>query len=25
VPFDDVTSGRWPVPGICPHCGRGPG
>lgn len=24
VPFDDVTSGRWPVPGTCPHCGRGP-
>jgi hypothetical protein len=22
--FDDVTSGRWPVPGTCPHCGRGP-
>jgi DNA-binding XRE family transcriptional regulator len=22
VPFDDVTSGRWPVPGTCPHCGR---
>ena len=24
VPFDDVTSGRYPVPGTCPHCGRGP-
>ncbi len=22
APFDDVTSGRWPVPGTCPHCGR---
>ena len=25
VPFDDVTSGRYPAPGTCPHCGRGPG
>jgi hypothetical protein len=24
VSFDDVTSGRYPVPGTCPHCGRGP-
>jgi hypothetical protein len=24
VPFDDVTSGRYPAPGTCPHCGRGP-
>jgi hypothetical protein len=24
VPFDDVVTGRWPVPGTCPHCGRGP-
>ena len=24
VPFDEVTSGRWPVPGTCPHCGRMP-
>lgn len=24
VSFDDVTSGRWPVRGTCPHCGRGP-
>ena len=24
VPFDDVVKGRWPVPGMCPHCGRGP-
>ena len=24
VPFDDVTTGRWPVAGTCPHCGRGP-
>jgi len=23
VPFDDVTSGRYPVKGTCPHCGRG--
>jgi hypothetical protein len=22
--FDDVVTGRWPVPGTCPHCGRGP-
>ena len=22
VPFDDVTSGRYPVLGTCPHCGR---
>ena len=24
VSFDDVTSGRYPVKGTCPHCGRGP-
>lgn len=24
VPFDDVTAGRYPVKGTCPHCGRGP-
>lgn len=24
VPVDDVLSGRFPVPGACPHCGRGP-
>lgn len=23
VPFDDVVKGRWPAPGMCPHCGRG--
>jgi hypothetical protein len=23
VPFDDVTSGKYPVAGTCPHCGRG--
>ena len=22
VPFDDVTSGRYPVKGACPHCGH---
>jgi hypothetical protein len=22
VSFDDVTSGRWLVKGMCPHCGR---
>ncbi len=22
VGFDDVVSGRWPVLGTCPHCGR---
>lgn len=21
---DDVLAGRWPAPGTCPHCGRGP-
>jgi DNA-binding XRE family transcriptional regulator len=25
VPFDDVTGGRYPVKGTCPHCGHGPG
>lgn len=24
VTFEDVTSGRFPSPGTCPHCGRGP-
>jgi transcriptional regulator with XRE-family HTH domain len=24
VPFDDVVEGRWPVKGMCPHCGNGP-
>ncbi len=24
VPFDDVTSGKYPIRGTCPHCGRGP-
>jgi hypothetical protein len=24
VPFDDVTSGRYPVKGMCPHCGHVP-
>lgn len=24
VSLDDVTSGRFPSPGTCPHCGRGP-
>jgi DNA-binding XRE family transcriptional regulator len=24
VPFDDVVSGRYPLDGACPHCGRGP-
>lgn len=24
VPFDDFTSGRYPVPRTCPPCGRGP-
>jgi len=22
VAFDDVTAGRYPVRGPCPHCGR---
>jgi hypothetical protein len=22
VSFDDVTSGRYPAPGTCPHCGH---
>ena len=24
VPVDDLLSGRYPPPGTCPHCGRGP-
>jgi hypothetical protein len=24
VPFDDVVAGKYPVEGMCPHCGRGP-
>ena len=24
VPFDDVVTGKYPVKGTCPHCGRGP-
>ena len=24
VPFDDVVTGKFPVKGMCPHCGRGP-
>lgn len=24
VPVDDVLAGRYPPPGACPHCGRGP-
>ena len=24
VPFDDVATGRYPVKGTCPHCGRCP-
>lgn len=24
VPFDDVVAGKYPVKGMCPHCGRGP-
>jgi hypothetical protein len=23
VPLEDVLAGRWPKPGMCPHCGRG--
>lgn len=23
VAFDDVVTGRYPVKGTCPHCGRG--
>jgi DNA-binding XRE family transcriptional regulator len=22
VPLEDVLGGRWPVEGMCPHCGR---
>ena len=22
VPFDDVVTGRYPVKGMCPHCGH---
>jgi hypothetical protein len=24
VGLDDVLAGRWPVKGMCPHCGQGP-
>lgn len=24
VSVDDVLAGKFPVPGTCPHCGRGP-
>jgi len=24
VPFDDVIAGKYPPPGMCPQCGRGP-
>ena len=24
VPVDDLLTGRFPPPGACPHCGRGP-
>jgi hypothetical protein len=24
VPVDDLLGGRYPPPGTCPHCGRGP-
>ena len=24
VPVDDILCGRFPPPGACPHCGRGP-
>jgi hypothetical protein len=23
VPVEDILSGAWPKPGMCPHCGRG--
>ena len=23
VPVEDVLSGAFPKPGVCPHCGRG--
>lgn len=23
VPLEDVLSGAWPKPGMCPYCGRG--
>lgn len=22
VPLEDILTGRWPVAGTCPHCGR---
>jgi plasmid maintenance system antidote protein VapI len=25
VDVDDLLVGRYPVKGMCPHCGRGPG
>jgi hypothetical protein len=24
VPIDDLLTGKFPAPGTCPHCGRGP-
>jgi DNA-binding XRE family transcriptional regulator len=24
IPFDDVVAGKYPVKGMCPHCGRSP-
>lgn len=24
VGVDEMLAGKWPVPGTCPHCGRGP-
>jgi hypothetical protein len=24
VGIDDLLTGKYPVPGTCPHCGRGP-
>lgn len=23
VPIEDVLTGTFPAPGVCPHCGRG--
>lgn len=24
VPVEDLLTGKYPPPGVCPHCGRGP-
>ena len=24
VSMEDLLTGKWPLPDVCPHCGRGP-